>query len=413
MAPVDREPTLDAHRFGRTPVGFIIGLAVCSVAALVALALAVLHGPVPTLVSLGLAVLPVLLLLAGVLYLDRLEPEPRALLLLVFGAGAVAAALTLLAGRALGGGLPTIPPFGPRAAGVAGATLGAVIGGAVAAESLKGVVLVALLRFRRAELDGAHDGVVYGSIVGLGFALVVNLHAYLAAIPGGAGAVASAFLLRGVASALWDPMFSSLIGVGVAYAAMRRGGRGLWAVAAGWAAAVVLRSVWDDSAGRSPGQAAVVYLILLATLVVLLAAVVLDRRRIVSLINGFLPAYEAAGVVTERDVAMLGSMRWRRLARHWARLHRGLRGMRAMAAYQLAATELVLACNRAERDLMAPTAFAARCEYSLGLMRAATSFFCDRQPDPPQPPWAGLAMSAFSRRQPPRQQPAGPGKPAT
>jgi protease PrsW len=186
MAPADREPTLDAHRFDRTPVGSIIGLAVCSVAALLALALVVLHGPVPTLVSLGLAVLPVLLL-AGVLYLDRLEPELRALLLLVFGAGAVAAALTLLAGHALGGGLPTIPPFGPRAAGVAAATPGAVIGGAVAAESLKGVVLVALLRFRRAELDGAHDGVVYGSIVGLGFALVVNLHAYLAAAAGACG----------------------------------------------------------------------------------------------------------------------------------------------------------------------------------------------------------------------------------
>jgi protease PrsW len=157
----------------------------------------------------------------------------------------------------------------------------------------------------------------------------------------------------------------------------------------------------------------VVYLILLATLVVLLAAVVLDRRRIVSLITGFLPAYEAAGVVTERDVAMLGSMRWRRLARHWARLHRGLRGMRAMATYQLAATELALACNRAERDLMEPTAFAARCEHSLGLMRAATSFFCDRRPDPPQPPWAGLATSAFGRRQPPRHQAAGPGQPAT
>ena len=401
MAPVDREPALDAPRLGRAPVGFIIGLAICSAAAIIALALVVLHGPVPTLVSVVLAVLPVVALVAVVLYLDRLEPEPPALLLLVFAAGA-AAAVILLAGN-----LPTTPPFGPHAAGLAGATTGAVIGGAVAAETLKGLVLVALLRFRRVELDGAHDGVVYGSMAGLGFALVGNLHAYLTAARGGAAALASAFLLRGVISPLWDPMFSSLIGVGVAYAAMRRGRRGLWAVGAGWVAAMALRVMWDDAGGRTPGEAAVVYLVLFAVLAVLVAAVVMDRRRIVSLINGFLPAYEAAGVVTGRDVTMLGSMRWRRLARHWARLHRGLTGMRAMAVYQLAATELALACNRAERDLMEPPVFAARCDQSLGLMRAAISFFRDRHPHPPQPPWAGLETSAFGPP-PPRR----PGTPA-
>lgn len=400
MGPVRREPVLDAHRLGRTPVGFIIGLAICSMAALIALAVVVLRGPVPTLLSLGLAVLPVPLLIAGVLYIDRLEPEPRGLLLLIFGAGAAAAALTVLAGA--GVDLPTAPPLGLRTAGLATATPGAVIAGAVVAESLKGAVLLALLRFHRAELDGAHDGVVYASMTGLGFALVVNLHAYLAAEQGGAGALADAFLLRGVLSPLWDPLFSSLIGIGVAYAAMRRGRRGLWAVAAGWAAAVVLRAVWDGSAGGGPGRTVAVYAVLLAALAAVVAAVVMDRRRIVSLITMFLPAYESAAVVTGCDVVMLGSMRWRRLARQWARLHRGLAGMRAMAAYQLAATELALACNRAERDLMEPTVFAARCEQSLGLMRGATAFFRNRRPDPPQPPWAGLQESAFGPPQPDR-----------
>jgi RsiW-degrading membrane proteinase PrsW (M82 family) len=404
MGPVEREPVLDARRFGRTPVGFIIGLAICCLAALIALAVVVLRGPVPTLLSLGLAVLPVPLLIAGVLYIDRLEPEPRGLLLLIFGAGAAAAALILLAGS-LGVDLPTAPPLGTRTAGLA-PSVGAVIAGAIVAETLKGAVLVALLRFRRAELDGAHDGVVYASMTGLGFALVGNLHAYLAAERGGAGALANTFLLRGVVSPLWDPLFSSLIGIGVAYAAMRRGARGLWAVVAGWAAAVALRAMWDDSAVGGTVRTAVVYAILIAALAAVVTAVVMDRRRIVTLIAMFLPAYESAKVVTGRDVVMLGSIRWRRLARHWARLHRGLGGMRAMAVYQLAATELALACNRAERDLMEPTAFAARCEQSLGLMRGATSFFRDRWPDPPQPPWAGRDESAFGPPQPDgRQQP--------
>ena len=405
MGRVDGEPALEAGRLGRTPVGFIAGLAICCVAALIALAVVVLRGPAPTLISLGLAVLPVPLLIAGVLYIDRLEPEPRGLLLLVFAAGAAAAALMLLAG-ALGADLPTSPPLGPRSAGQAAPALGAVLAGAVVAESLKGAVLLGLLRFRRWELDGAHDGVVYASMAGLGFALVGNLHAYLAAEAGGAGALANAFLLRGVASPLWDPLFSSLIGIGVAYAAMRRGARGLWAVATGWAAAVALRAMWDDSAGGGAGRTPVVYAILVAAIAVVVGAVVMDRRRIVALIVAFLPAYESAMVVTGRDVVMLGSMRWRRLARHWARLHRGLAGMRAMAIYQLAATELALACNRADRDLMEPAAFATRCEQSLAMMRGATAFFRDRRPEPPQPPWARMGESAFGPPQPKRRQKA-------
>jgi len=138
-------PVLDARRFGRTPVAFIAVLALSSAFALVALVIAVLAGPVPTLVSLVLAVLPVPLVIAGVLYLDRLEPEPRGLLALVFGAGAGAAVVVALIGDGLGASFIATPELGPHP-GLAKATLGAVVVGAVVAESLKGAVLLGLLR---------------------------------------------------------------------------------------------------------------------------------------------------------------------------------------------------------------------------------------------------------------------------
>src|SRR2546421_276255 len=72
-------------------------------------------------------------------------------------------------------------------------TLGAAFGGAVVAETLKGAVLVALLRYRRAELDGAHDAVVYAGMTGLGFALIANLFAYLHAEHSGLDALVTAF----------------------------------------------------------------------------------------------------------------------------------------------------------------------------------------------------------------------------
>jgi protease PrsW len=76
MAPSEPKAVLDARRFGRTPVVFIAGLGTCSLIALVALLAAVRGGPVPALAGLALALLPVLLVLAGILVLDRFDPEP-------------------------------------------------------------------------------------------------------------------------------------------------------------------------------------------------------------------------------------------------------------------------------------------------------------------------------------------------
>ena len=62
---------------------------------------------------------------------------------------------------------------------------------------------------------------------------------------------------------------------------------------------------------------------------------------------------------------MLTDLRMRRLARQWARLHCGLRGAETMAGYQLTATELALACDRARRGQMEPDAFGERHASSL------------------------------------------------
>jgi protease PrsW len=395
MTP-DFKAVAEAGSPARTPVGFIAGLAICSLGGLAALIIAVGGGPVPALIGLGLAVLPIPLVMAGVLCLDRLEPEPRSLLAVVFGAGAGAAALVGLTGHLLGNGLVTTPELDPNAGRVVATTLGAALVGAVVAESIKGAILVALLLFHRLELDGATDGVVYGAMTGLGFALIANLDAYVHAAHAGPGALATAFAQRGILSPLWDPLFSSMIGIGVAYAAMRPRYRGMWAVAVGWAAAVALHALWDDTLGASTGMATVVYIILLGVLAGLLAVMIADRRRIVALITRYLPAYTASGVVTAPDVEMLASLRWRRLARQWARLHRGLSGVRAMSDYQLAATELALACNRARLDLMDPAAFGASRDDSLAQMRTAISVFRDRYPALQAPPWAADAASAFT-----------------
>ena len=403
MVSSDPGPAIDARPPPRVPVGFLAGLAACCLLALIALAVAIHGGPAPTAAGLALAILPVPLVMAAVLYLDRLEPEPPMLLAITFGAGAAMAALIGFVGHALGSTLITTPELGPKTGQVATTTLGAAFVGALIAESLKGAVLVGLLRYQRAEIDGVSDGVVYGATTGLGWALVANLFAYVQAERSGLAALMSAFFQRALLTPLWDPLFTSMIGIGVAYAAMQPWRRGRWAVLGGWVAAVLLHTLWDDSLHAGAGRTAVVYVILLLAFCGLLAAMVRDRGRMVGLIRELLAPFKDPVVMTTEDLQMLTDLRMRRLARQWARLHCGLRGADTMASYQLTATELALACDRARRGQMDPDAFTERHASSIEAMSQAAAALRGRQP--PYPSWAPDGTSAMAS--PRRTRPGG------
>jgi hypothetical protein len=127
----------------------------------------------------------------------------------------------------------------------------------------------------------------------------------------------------------------------------------------------------------------------------LVAVIIADRRRIVRLIWRFLPAYEATGLVTEADLRMLSTLRERYAARRWARMTGGRAAGRAMEDYQLAATELALVHLRMQRGIISAGHFDERRRDLLRLMATARSAFFHRQPEPPQPPWAGPSSSGF------------------
>ena len=345
------------------------------------------RGPAPTLVGLLLALLPFPLLVALILYLDRLEPEPRALLAAIFGAGAGIAVITALLGRALHTGVFTTPDLEPHASVGVTVSVGAAIGGALVAESLNALVLLALLSSRRTEIDGVEDGVVYGSMVGLGFALVANVYAYAVAWNSGAGALAEEFARRGIFGPVFQAMFTSLIGLGVAYVAARPAVPGrYWAIFVSWVAAVALDALWNHSVGEHRTGLLVSYLILIAALLSLVVAVIADRRRVILMIKSFLPDFEDPDVVTVEDIRMLANPRWRRLGRHWARLNLGIAGEQAMTQYQLAATELAMACRRKRLGQTTEDAYVKHRDDSLALMRAAAEIV-RRQEQLHPPPW--------------------------
>ncbi|NAS26070.1 PrsW family intramembrane metalloprotease [Herbidospora sp. NEAU-GS84] len=375
---------------GRPSFGLIIGLVVAGICATVSFSFDILNGdPVEFFIALAAAIAPVPLLLAGLLALDRMEPEPRSNLIFAFMWGAGIAVLfagllnslnLIYVENALG------DPEGAR-------DYVATFGAPLVEESMKGLVLVGLLRYRRQELDGPTDGIIYASMVGLGFAMSENVSYYLAALTeNGPEGLAATVVLRGVLSPLAHPLFTSLIGIAVAYAAQpqNRGARGVWMVILGWIGAMILHGLWNGFASFAGFNGLIVaYLILMALLFVELWVIVRDRKRVVGMIQHYLPPYERTGLITAADIVMLSSLKHRREARKWARQHGGRPGQQAMSDYQLAATELGLLHERAVRGGVSEDDFLTTQRSLADLMAHSRGMF----PVPPQqvtvpPPWA-------------------------
>jgi RsiW-degrading membrane proteinase PrsW (M82 family) len=398
----DPRAVIEGRASGRPRAGLIVGIVVAIGCGMIVLGADLLqsvdsagHSVAPFFIALPFALLPVPLLVALVLLADRLEPEPRVNLVFAFAWGAGIAALLAAVINTAGLLFITQPDLGKTT----GQYISTTFGAPVVEESLKGLVLIVLLWRRRQELDGPTDGIIYAAMVGLGFAMTENLGYYIDALVrpevGGVQLLGVTFVLRGVLSPFEHPIFTSMTGIGVAYAATHRHGR--WAVALGLLAAMCLHGMWNALTAHGLAGLATAYGILACVFAGLIGVIVADRRRIVRLIWRFLPVYEPTGLVTEADLRMLSTLRTRRAARQWARSTGGRAAASAMEDYQLAATELALVHLRQERRVIAPEQFEARRQALLRLMAAARGAFFRQQPEPPQPPWAPRAHSGFGR----------------
>ncbi|MGW3343652.1 PrsW family intramembrane metalloprotease [Nonomuraea rubra] len=350
----------------RPSKALLIGLVVSGVLALAVLAIMLFSGgPVGFGLSALLAVAPLPVLLAAVLSLDRLEPEPKLHLAFAFAWGAGVAIVAGIALTLVG------QEFFVRAGYTSTAVenIGAVVLAPIVEEALKGSALLLLLR-RRAEIDGLTDGIVYASMAGLGFAAVENVGYYLLAFgEDGAGAAVQLFVLRGLIDPLGHPIYTSMIGLGVAYALTRRNAARYAAIPFGYVGAVFLHGLWNGAATTGSLEwVGVAYLVIMAALVLLIVVTVVERRHLIARMAFYLPAYGQTGLVSDADVRMLTTLSARKAARKWAR---GAGLGQAMSDYQQAATELTMLHLRAERQGVEPRRFAMERDALLGAMARA------------------------------------------
>jgi protease PrsW len=370
MPPLDPRAILAGRPTARPSVGTVVTIAVSSLCLVVALTIMLGEGATGVPAAVVLALVPLPLLLAGILALDRLEPEPPDALVAAFGWGAGVAVLLAMLLNTAGFDLVWAPMLGAELGRYAMTTITAP----VVEELLKGAVLVGLLWFRRSELNGPTDGVIYGSMVALGFAVVENISYYAFAPP---GTLALTFTVRGIVSPLLHPLCTALTGIGVAAAALRPAGRSrLTPVLAGLLGATALHALWNASSAFGLAGLGAAYLVGVGVLVALAGVLHRDRRRIVRLIRTHLPQYQPTGVVTPSDIWMLSSLQRRHLARERVRSTLGRGPARALADYQQAATELALLHRRDSLGLVPADELAARRDPLLLLMhhaRAASS----------------------------------------
>src|SRR6266542_4864506 len=126
--------------------------------------------PVALTIAAAAAVLPVPTYVFLVLQLDRYEHEPWLVLVAAFVWGAfVATFLAVIFNDLLG--LAATSALGDKLGNVL--TTGAIA--PIVEESAKGSALLLLFVLVRHEFDNTLDGIVYGSLVGIGFAMTENI----------------------------------------------------------------------------------------------------------------------------------------------------------------------------------------------------------------------------------------------
>ncbi|GAB3599824.1 PrsW family intramembrane metalloprotease [Microbacterium tumbae] len=359
-APAAAIPALPMPvRKGRTVSVWLFGVLGFVLLALIAYFVWAL-GAVASTVGLVLALIPLTIVFLGVRLIDRWEPEPKAVVFFAVAWGAIAAVgLTLLVGVGI-----------ESAAGPIPLELSAVIQAPIVEEFFKGVGVFLIFLIARRTFDGPIDGIVYGALVGAGFAFTENIQYFaLSLLDGGGEQLTVTFVLRGLMSPFAHAMFTSLTGFAIGLAARRGASAGgvLGAGLLGLLGAIVLHGFWNGSATFA--NFFLLYITLQVPLFVgFIFGIIALRREEARITRERLSEYAAAGWFTPEEVTMLATPAGRKVGLSWAGTLRGDRRP-IMRGFIKDATALAAVRQRA---ITGRDALAAADEHAL-LMRTRSA----------------------------------------
>ena len=295
-----------------------------------------------SLIGMIVALVPFAVVLLAVRVIDRWEPEPRGLVVFAVAWGAIASVgiallvdlgITLLIGRD---------------DSVARDLFSSVVQAPVVEEAAKALGLLLIFVTARRAIDGPVDGIVYGALVGAGFAFTENIQYFaISYLDGGAGDLTATFFLRGILSPFAHAMFTAVTGFALGLAARRgaSGGRAFGALTLGLLGAIALHAFWNGSAML--GDFFALYLTLQVPLFIgFMIGILALRREEARLTHARLGEYAMAGWFTPQEVNMLATPAGRRDAIRWAKTLRTDRSP-IMREFIADATALAAARQRA------------------------------------------------------------------
>ncbi|MEN9287021.1 MAG: hypothetical protein RIS39_1013 [Actinomycetota bacterium] len=236
-----------------------------------------------------LALIPLSYTIPLFVWLDRLEPEPRAMRWNAFLWGAGISVLVASF-------------FNDLTSAAAGMAVAAVVSAPISEEIMK--ILGISSAAKRRQIDGPLDGAVYAGYVGLGFAAVENVIYFSDAI--NEDVLGSTFVLRGLFSPLAHPYFCMWAGIAVGRAVQRGRSRRVAAVR-GLLVAIPLHATWNL------GAVSPIFSVLLLGHIVLFVVLVRRIRRLrraeVALVRERLPQLAFQYNLSPAELEIYGNLR--------------------------------------------------------------------------------------------------------
>ncbi|MEU6393374.1 PrsW family intramembrane metalloprotease [Streptomyces sp. NPDC046939] len=374
MASYPSSPPHQDHAAGPRPTGAVPhprwwerkGVRATALATLLAVSGAVIAalvreqtGTEGFLVGLGLALVPVPLLIAAFRWLDRVQPGPWRNLVFSFAWGACAAALIAIVANSFATRWIETATADPTGAD----TLGATVIAPVVEESAKAAAVLLVFLFRRRDFTGVVDGVVIAGVTATGFAFTENI-LYLGNAfgtdqltgtgPGLTSVTAATFFVRVVMSPFAHPLFTVLTGIGFGVAAVLAPERGrvrrVLVPLAGLLVAMAMHAFWNGSSSFGEYGFFAVYAAFMVPVFALVTWLAIYlRHRELRTVRTELGVYVGAGWLAPPEPFALGSLKARRLAKEFAAHYGGKEAERAVTAYEAYATSLALLRHRARK----------------------------------------------------------------
>jgi RsiW-degrading membrane proteinase PrsW (M82 family) len=344
--------TTPRDRVRRGLLGCVLAaVSLVAIGLVVLLVVAAVPDRVGLLLSVTAASIPALIYATIVLHLDRYEVEPLRALVACFIWGAVGAILfSLVTGLLFQ--FAVEEALGAQTAEAASV----VIGAPLVEESFKGIAVLAVLIFARDEIDSTLDGLVYGALVGVGFAMTENiLYLGQAYLEGGLREFGTLVLAREVLGGFGHPAYTAVTGAAIGWSRGRYG-RGIARVVVpilGWALAVALHIAWngglvltttlmDEDAGLLQPVAVQTAIVIVPAVLVLYVVARLSARHDLGILREELRAEVERGTITQDEYTAIvdAEERQRALASVQARGGRALR--RRQQAFFSTAADLAL-----------------------------------------------------------------------